>query len=80
MEFDVGERQDRYGRLLAYVYVNGKSVQEILLEEGLARVAYVFPPNTRYLSDYEAAEKRARDKEIGIWSIDGYATPKGFKN
>lgn len=80
IEYDIGERVDKYGRLLAYIYVDGKSVQETLLEEGLARVAYVYPPNTRYLSEFEAAEKRAKEKKIGIWSIDDYVSPKGFNS
>ncbi|VEF47441.1 SPbeta phage DNA nuclease, lipoprotein [Bacillus freudenreichii] len=79
LEFDIGERVDKYGRLLAYVYVDGKSVQETLLEEGLARVAYVYPPNTRHLSPYEKAQERAKAKAIGIWSIENYATDSGFK-
>lgn len=79
LEFDIGERVDKYGRLLAYVYVDGKSVQETLVEEGLARVAYVFPPNTRHLTPYEEAQNRAKVKEIGIWSIENYATDSGFK-
>lgn len=78
IEFDIGQRTDKYGRLLAYVYVNGESVQEKLLEEGLARVGYVYPPNTRHLERFEQAEKRAKDKGIGIWSIEDYATDRGF--
>jgi micrococcal nuclease len=31
LEFDKGETRDSYGRLLAYVYVDGASVQEKLL-------------------------------------------------
>ncbi|MET3575331.1 thermonuclease family protein [Bhargavaea ullalensis] len=78
IEFDVGNRKDKYDRLLAYVYVDGESVEEKLLEEGLARVAYVYPPNTRHLDRFEKAEKRAKDKGIGIWSIEDYATDRGF--
>lgn len=78
LEFDVGERKDKYGRLLAYVYVDGKSVQKTLLEEGLARVAYVYPPNTRYLDDYEAAEATAENNGKAIWSTNGYVGDKGF--
>ncbi|MFC0232363.1 thermonuclease family protein [Bhargavaea ullalensis] len=78
IEFDVGSRTDKYGRLLAYVYVDGKSVEETLLREGLARVAYVYPPNTRHLDDYEKAEAEAKAKKIGIWSIEDYATDSGF--
>src|SRR5690606_2492687 len=78
IEFDIGQRTDKYGRLLAYVYVNGESVQEKLLEEGLARVGYVYPPSTRHLERFELAEKRAKDKGFGIWSIEDYATERGF--
>lgn len=78
LELDVGERFDKYQRLLAYVYVDGVSVQEKLIEEGLARVAYVYPPNTRYLTAYETAQERAKEKKLGIWSSDEYVTPSGF--
>lgn len=41
LEFDVSYR-DKYKRLLAYVYTkDGKSLQEELLKNGLARVAYL---------------------------------------
>lgn len=79
IEFDVGERFDKYDRLLAYIYVDGKSVQKILLSEGLARVAYVYPPNTRHLDPYEKSQTTAKEKKLGIWSIEDYATDSGFK-
>ncbi|MGN7387308.1 thermonuclease family protein [Sporosarcina sp. SAFN-015] len=78
LEFDIGERIDKYDRLLAYVYVDGKSVQKTLLAEGLARVAYVYPPNTRHLTPFEEAQKAAKKKGLGIWSIEDYATDSGF--
>ncbi|PIC62823.1 hypothetical protein CSV79_15135 [Sporosarcina sp. P13] len=78
IEFDIGQRYDKYDRLLAYIYVDGKSVQETLLEEGLARVAYVYPPNTRYLDPYEKAQEKAKEQKLGIWSIENYATDTGF--
>ncbi|MBE3102790.1 MAG: thermonuclease family protein [Bacilli bacterium] len=78
IEFDVGERTDRYSRLLAYVYVDGVSVQETLVREGLARVAYIYPPSTRHLDVYKAAEQEAKDAGRGIWSIENYATEDGF--
>jgi endonuclease YncB( thermonuclease family) len=64
--FDVSER-DRYGRLLAYVEVNGQDIGEALLREGLARVV-VFPPNVAHVDIYREIEKAARSKKIGIWS------------
>ncbi|MBT2570377.1 thermonuclease family protein [Planococcus sp. ISL-110] len=80
IEFDVGDRFDDYDRLLAYIYVDGESVQEQLLESGLARVAYVFPPNTRYLDDFEQAEQIAKDNEAGIWQYENYSTDRGFNS
>lgn len=77
VETGIGER-DKYGRLLAYFYVDGKMVNKLLLEKGLARVAYVYAPNTKYLDELEAIQKQAQKEEIGIWSIENYATSKGF--
>ncbi|MHA6260197.1 thermonuclease family protein [Sporosarcina sp. CAU 1771] len=78
IEFDIGERIDKYGRLLAYVYIDGESVQEKLIEEGLARVGYVYPPNTKHLDAYEKAQQRAKKAGIGIWTLEDYVTERGF--
>lgn len=78
IEFDIGNRFDDYDRMLAYIYVDGVSVQETLLEEGLARVAYVFPPNTRYLDDFEAASEVAKNAKNGVWETEDYVTTRGF--
>ncbi len=79
IEFDVGDREDKYGRLLAYVYVDGESVQQTLLEEGLARVAYIYEPNTKHLSSFKMAAEKAEAASLGVWSIEGYVTNRGFK-
>lgn len=67
IETDEGDHYDKYQRLLTYVFVDGVSVQEILLEEGLAKVAYVFPPNIRYLDQFKEAEKIAINEGVGLW-------------
>jgi micrococcal nuclease len=77
LELGIGER-DKYGRLLAYVYADGKSVQKSLLEKGLARVAYVFEPNTQYVDDYEKIQKQAQQEGIGIWSLENYSQEDGY--
>ncbi|WP_221799967.1 thermonuclease family protein [Paenibacillus typhae] len=76
LEFDESER-DQYGRLLAYVYVNEQMVNELLLEQGLARVA-VFPPDTMYVEDFREIETKARESRLRVWSIDNYVTNRGF--
>jgi micrococcal nuclease len=68
LEKDTSER-DKYGRLLMYIYTpDGKSVQEELLREGLAKVAYVYAPNTKYVNRYREIELDAKERSVGIWS------------
>lgn len=80
IEFDEGDREDKYGRLLAYLYIDGESVQVKLLEEGLARVAYIYEPNTKHLNLFKEAENKAKAIDKGIWSIQGYVTNRGFNH
>lgn len=78
LEYDIGETMDHYQRVLAYIRVDGELLGTKLIEEGLAYVRYVNPPNTRYLDEFKAAESIAKEKGIGIWSIENYVTVKGF--
>ena len=66
LEYDKDKR-DKYDRLLAYVYVNGKSVNEALLAAGLAKVT-VYEPNDKYEDKYRAIEDEAKKEKKGIWS------------
>lgn len=66
LEFDK-EITDRYGRWLAYVFINDKMVNEELLRNGYATV-YIHRPNTRYLDRLKAAEQEAKENKRGIWS------------
>jgi len=79
LEFETnGDKRDKYGRLLAYVFVDGKSVQEELIKDGYARVAYIYNPPYKYLSKYQSDEKMAENKHLNIWSLNGFVTDKGF--
>lgn len=78
IEPGIGEGRDKYGRLLAYIYVNGKMFNEMLLEQGLARVAYIYAPNTQYVDEFYAIQKKAQKKGVGIWSIENYAQEEGY--
>ena len=61
------EQRDRFGRSLAYVFLeDGTFVNERLIRAGLAR-ALIIPPNTRYAEDFRRAEREARLEGIGIW-------------
>jgi micrococcal nuclease len=62
------ERYDKYGRLLAYVYLeDGTFVNARLVEEGYARVASI-PPNTAHADEFEALQAEARKEQRGIWA------------
>lgn len=79
LEFDEGDIKDKYDRYLSYVYLDGKRVQDYLLENGYAMVRYVYEPNTRYLSELQAIEDTASKQSVGIWSMEGYVVPgEGF--
>jgi micrococcal nuclease len=78
LELGIQER-DRYGRLLAYIWLGNELFNKTLVEKGLARVA-VFPPNTKYLDEFNAAQEQAKKKAVGIWSVESYATDHGFKD
>lgn len=78
-EYDKGDKTDRYGRALGYIFVDGTLLQKTLVSEGLARVAYVKEPNTKYLAELEQALEQAKSESLGIWSIPGYVTGRGFQ-
>lgn len=54
LETDVQER-DKYGRVLAYVYLDDKMFNKTLLEEGLAELMTI-PPNVKYAEDFKKIE------------------------
>lgn len=78
IEYEQGDIRDAYGRLLAYVYVEGQSVQETLLKDGSARVAYIMNPPYRYLDLYRDDESLARREKLNIWSRPNFVTKWGF--
>jgi endonuclease YncB( thermonuclease family) len=78
IELETGVKRDTYGRLLAYVYVDGQSVQETLVKEGFARIAYIMNPPYKYLSVYENGETFAKRNKVKIWSMPNYVTKRGF--
>ncbi|MBI3989509.1 MAG: thermonuclease family protein [candidate division NC10 bacterium] len=66
LELDTRER-DRYGRLLAYLYVDGSMLNEELVKEGLAMLLTI-PPNVRYADRFVRLQREARRREVGIWN------------
>ena len=66
LEFDA-EKRDKYGRLLAYVYLpDGRMLNAELLKEGYAQI-YTFPPNVKYVDSFLKLQKQARENNRGLW-------------
>jgi micrococcal nuclease len=65
LELDVQER-DRYGRLLAYVWLGDTLVNEWMVREGYA-AARSFPPNLRHQDRLNAAQREATGADRRLW-------------
>jgi micrococcal nuclease len=69
LEFD-RERIDRYGRHLAYVWVEGRMLNEELLRAGLGRFEPEYHYSEAMKRRFRLAQDEARSARRGIWSID----------
>ena len=66
LEYDAG-RLDKYGRTLAYVYLeDGTFVNAALVKNGYATVMTV-PPNVKYADTFVKLERKARNNKKGLW-------------
>lgn len=87
LEFDA-EREDAYGRLLAYLYVDdpdgawrvdgvpSTQVNLRIAEAGWARALRV-PPNGRHAARIEAAAREAQAAGLGMWGAEPDAPGRG---
>jgi micrococcal nuclease len=69
LEFDK-KRKDKYGRILAYVYVGRQMVNARLIEDGLAH-AFFIPPNQKHNALLLRLQASAKERKAGIWSTRG---------
>ncbi len=68
LEFDQ-DAVDRYGRLLAYVFLPDETfLNALLVCEGYAR-ASTHPPNIKYADLFRQLEREAREAQRGLWGI-----------
>lgn len=68
IEFDENsDKEDKYDRLLVWLFVDDKLFQEQLIENGYAKVAYLYG-DYKYTKDLEDAQEIAQNKNIGIWN------------
>ncbi len=56
---------DKYGRILGYVFLNNKNINQELIEHGYAHLYYY--GKDQYYNQLKQSETQARNQELGIW-------------
>ena len=78
LEYDMNsDKEDKYGRVLGWVFVDNNNFSELLLSEGYASVDYIYG-DYLYIDDLCSAQEKAYYNKLGIWSI--YDDTKYNKN
>jgi micrococcal nuclease len=67
--------EDKYGRLLAYVWTEEGLFNELILKQGFARVFWAFPFELK--ERFVRAQQEAREKERGFWQKKPYPIVSG---
>ena len=66
LEFDL-QPQDRYGRLLAYIWLSdGRMLNREIICKGYA-YPLTIPPNVKYKNQFLKCFHHAREKRLGLW-------------
>ncbi len=67
LEYDSGsDKKDKYDRHLVWVFVDGELLQDNIIKNGYAEVAYLYG-NYKYTSLLQDHEAIAKKENLGIW-------------
>ncbi|MBI4728568.1 MAG: thermonuclease family protein [Acidobacteria bacterium] len=66
MARDVSER-DPYGRLLRYLWADGRFVNAVMVADGYANAA-TYPPDVAHAAEFVVLQRAARTAERGLWA------------
>lgn len=67
LEYDV-DKIDKYGRTLAFVYLNGDRFNDMLVKDGFARVLTI-APNAKYSRELTQLQIKAQQNNLGLWGF-----------
>ena len=67
LEFEMDRIRGNHGRLLAYVFVNGKNLNIDLIRQGLSPYYTKYGKSKKYDAEFLAAERLARKEKLNIW-------------
>lgn len=80
IRYDEDQCFDFFGRVLGYVYVDGRMVNEILVERGYGRVLIErpesHPGSYEHEFDFCDLEQRAFEARLGLWGVCPGAEPE----
>lgn len=72
LEYDENsDKLDKYDRYLAWVFVDDKLLQDLVVREGLAEVKYIYG-DYKYLDTLNDSLKIAKKEELNLWSNSEY--------
>lgn len=68
------QKQDKYRRLLAYIWIDGKIFNRKIIEDGYAFAYIKYSFRDEYMRQFRKAEEDARTHKRGLWKgvKDGY--------
>lgn len=67
LEYDSNsDKTDKYGRTLAWVFIDNELLQNLLVRNGYAEVAYLYG-DYKYTNILEESEILAKKEKLGIW-------------
>ena len=80
IEYDnQSDRKDRYNRNLGWVFLDDKLLQKDLVENGYAKVDYIYG-KYKYVDELKELEKIAKKDKKGLWQKENTKTNKKNKN
>ena len=71
--------KDRYNRNLGWVFLDDKLLQKDLVENGYAKVDYIYG-KYKYVDELKELEKKAKNSKKGLWQKENTKTNKKNKN
>lgn len=70
LEYDSNsDEEDKYGRKLVWVFTDGVLLQDSLVSQGYAEVAYLYA-DYKYTSLLQDSEAIAKANKLGVWSTE----------
>lgn len=67
LEFDNNsDRTDKYNRYLAWIWIDGELLQNLLVKEGLAKIAYLYG-DYKYIDVLKESQNIAKEQKLGMW-------------